>query len=124
VELEISRNNGSTFVGLLQIENRGVALPTWSLRWDFGAGEQLTGIFLNANGGLGSNASVTGIGPIGAQVSGAGSNTSFRAGDSLRSPIWITGTWTSESKKITKPRIFTLNGQKCLVNVHGTRFDK
>jgi GDSL-like Lipase/Acylhydrolase family/Bacterial Ig-like domain (group 3) len=123
VEFDVSKNNGTTFVGQLQINNKGTALPLWHLTWNYRANEQATGIANGSTGGIGTNALLYTSGPT-ADIYGYGTNLTFRAGDSLRNNIWVTGTWPTTATAANKPNNFTLNGTLCTANIHGTRYDK
>jgi hypothetical protein len=56
-------------------------------------------------------------------IAGVGVNAVFRAGDSLKTPVWIAGSWSATVNKASKPLAVSLNGRACSVNVHGSRYD-
>jgi GDSL-like Lipase/Acylhydrolase family/Cellulose binding domain len=119
IELDAKTTTSTSFTATIQIANNGVALPKWHLSWTYRANEQLTGLAVTAT----PNALIYKTGPT-ADIYGYGDNATMRAGDSLRSPIRITGTWTAQSTKATRPTGFTLNGTPCTTNAHGTRYDQ
>jgi hypothetical protein len=123
VEFDASSNLGSTFVANLQVANNGVALPLWHLTWDYKADERVTSIASSRSGGTGTNGALFVSGPA-VDIYGTGANATFRAGDSLATPIWLAGSWSATATKTLKPVNFRLNGRLCSANVHGTRYDK